>query len=69
MAKLKVVTSNKSKKSWKKLSIKIIQLKDKGEIGYRASIKELKANIMADSIKEIFELIPSIIEINQNQLT
>lgn len=64
-AKLKKSTSDKSENSWTKLSIEIKRLKEDQEIGYRATIKELNANIMADSIEEIFELIPSIIDINK----
>jgi len=46
------------------LSIKIERLKDGKETGYCAQIKELNSVIMADSLKEIFELIPTMIEVN-----
>lgn len=62
-AKSKRFTSNKSGVSLDKLSISIIKLKDKNHTGYFAEIKELKSNIMADTIEEIFELLPTIIKL------
>lgn len=64
-AKSKGFTSNKSIASLDKLSIKIIKLKDKSQTGYFAEIKELKSNIMADTIEEILELLPTMIKLNK----
>jgi hypothetical protein len=56
-------TSANSKISLNNLSIKIAKLQDGKQKGYYAEIKELKSVVMADTIEEIFELVPTLIKV------
>lgn len=60
--------SKKSKlSSLNSLSIKIEKLLSGKQKGYYAKIKELNSEVMADSIEEIFALIPVLIEVESQK--
>lgn len=62
-------TLKKSKlSSLNNLSIKIEKLKSGKQKGYYAEIKELNSSVMADSIEEIFKLIPILVKVEQDKL-